>query len=120
MKKPTKLFRNILRGLSLVAVILYILFLVFEGVPLDPTGSFADLSVYLLFLVFLLGCLFLWKDEFVSGLILIAWYGIQWCLVLWVWVDGGMTLILGLPIAILGVLALIYGIAKKRTGENPD
>lgn len=120
MKKPTKLFRNILRVLSLVAVIFYILFLVFEGVPLDLTGPFADLSVYLLFLVFLMGCLFMWKNELVSGLILIVFYGIQWSLVLWVWVDGDMTLILGFPIAILGVLALIYGIAKKRSAKPQD
>jgi hypothetical protein len=52
-------------------------------------------------------------------LILIAWYGLQWALVLWVWEDGGMTLILGFPIAIFGVLALIYGIGKKRnTGPS--
>jgi hypothetical protein len=76
-------------------------------------------SVYLLFLVFLVGILAFWKNEFVSGLILIAWYGLQWALVLWVWEDGGMTLILGFPIAIFGVLALIYGIGKKRnTGPS--
>ena len=120
MKKSAKVVRATLRVLSIVALILYILFLFGESVPLGFTAAFAETSVYLLFLVFVLGFIVLWKNELVSGVILIAWYGIQWCLVLWVWVDGGMTLILGFPIAILGVIAFIFGLSKRRSSASRE
>lgn len=120
MKKSTKVFQTTLRVLSIVALILYILFLFGERVPLGLKATFAETSVYLLFLVFVLGFIVLWKNELIAGIILIVWYGIQWCLVLWVWVDGGMTVILGFPIAILGVLALIHGLRKRRPSISPE
>ena len=113
MRKFDNLFRNILRILGTVSAILYILFLIDEGVPLYKEATFADISVYLLFLVFVLGYYFLWKNELVSGLLLITWYGLQWILVFYVWVDGGMTLILGLPIGLIGIIFLIYEFSKK-------
>ena len=102
--KSKNTFRNILRILGTISVILYILFLIGEGIPLFRPTSFADISVYLLFLVFLLGYYFLWKNELMSGIILIAMYGLQWLLVFTVWVDGGLTLIIGFPILIIGIL----------------
>jgi len=113
MKKPANLFRNILRILGTIAAVLYIMFLIDEGVPLFAQATFADTSVYLLFLLFVLGYYFLWKNEFISGLILIAWHGLQWILVFWVWVDGELTLILGIPVGILGIIVLIYGFLNK-------
>lgn len=118
MIKSSKIFRNILRILGTVSAILYILFLIAEGVPLYKEATFADNSVYLLFLVFAVGYYFLWKNEFISGLILIAWHGLQWVLVFWIWVDGGMTLILGIPIGLLGIVILIYGIRTLSSKSN--
>jgi len=112
MRKFDNLFRNILRILGTVSAILYILFLIDEGVPLYKESTIADISVYLLFLVFVLGYYFLWKNELISGLILISWHGLQWLLVYWIWVDGAMTLILGIPIGVFGFIVLIYGINK--------
>jgi hypothetical protein len=120
MNKSTKIFRNILRILGTVSAVLYIIFLFAEGVPLYKEATFADNSVYLLFLVFAVGYYFLWKNEFISGLILIAWHGLQWCLVFWVWVDGGMTLILGIPIGLLGIIILIYGIRTLSSKSNRE
>jgi hypothetical protein len=108
--KSPVLVRNTLRILGTIASFLYVLFLIDEGVPLSKEASFADVSVYLLFLVFALGYYFLWKNELVSGLILVAWHGLQWLLVYWVWVDGGMTLILGFPLGLFGIIVLVYGI----------
>lgn len=120
MKKSAKSFRTTLRVLGIVAFALYVLFLIGERVPLGLQATFADTSVYLLFLVFVLGFVVLWKNELIAGIILIVWYGIQWCLVLWVWVDGGMTVILGFPIAVLGVLSLIYGIKQRRASKDSN
>jgi len=113
MKTTIRVYRLILRIIGSIAVIGYTLFLIGERVPLFNAITFADISVYLLFIVFLVGYIVLWKNELISGILLIGWHGLQWCLALWVWVDGGMTLIFGFPIAVLGIFLLIYGIRKK-------
>ena len=118
MKKPADKFRKILRILGTIAVALYILFLIAEGIPLSTESSFADVSVYLLFLLFILGYYFLWKNELISGIILIIWHAIQWVLVFWVWVDGGLTLIFGLPLGIFGIIVLIYGVRKNISSKG--
>ena len=106
-------YRNVLRTLGTIAALGYILFLIGEGVPIFKELNFADISVYLLFAVFVLAYIFLWKNELISGILLVAWYGLEWCLVLWVWVDGDMVVVLGFPIFIIGILVLIYGIRHK-------
>jgi len=113
-KPPADIFRIILRVMGTIAALFYLLFLIFEGVPLFKASNFADISVYLLFLLFALGYYFLWRNELISGIIILIWYALEWILVFWVWVDGGMTLILGLPISLLGIFTLIYG--AKKTG----
>jgi hypothetical protein len=118
MKKSNNVFRNVLRILGTVAALGYILFFIGEGVPHFKEITFADISVYLLFAVFVLGYYFLWKNEIISGILLIAWHLIQYCLVFWVWPDGGMTIILGIPIGIFGIVVLIYGVRKKVSSKN--
>lgn len=113
MKVKIKVYRLILRILGSLALVGYILFLIGEKVPLFNNVNFTDITVYLLFIVFLAGYVSLWKYEIISGILLIAWHGIQWCLVFWIWEDGEMTLIFGFPIAIIGILVLIYGIRQK-------
>ena len=106
----------IFKILATAALGFYILFLSDEGVPLINSQGFLDLSVYLLFIVFLIGYIFLWKEELVAGLILISWYGLQWLLVFCVWEDGELTLIMGLPIAILGLMLLTFSIIRNKRG----
>ena len=113
-------YRNVLRTLCTIAVLGYILFLIGEGVPIFKELNFADISVYLLFAVFVLAYIFLWKNELISGILLVAWYGLEWCLVLWVWVDGDMVIVLGFPIFIIGILVLIYGIRHKAPSIPVD
>lgn len=113
MKKDLKVYRLILRILGSIAFIAYILFLIDEGIQQSGDLSFEHSTVYILFLVFLAGYIFLWKNEIISGILLIAFYVLQWCLVIWVWENGGMTVILGFPIAVLGILVLIYGIKHR-------
>lgn len=108
---------NVLKIIGIGAALLYIAFLFGEGVPLFNSSSFADISVYLLFLIFALGIYFLWRNELIAGIILIAWYILEWILVFWVWIDGGLTLILGLPIAIFGIVLLIIGIRKSKSSK---
>jgi len=113
MKHPSPGFQIIIRILTSIALIVYIIFLIGNGTPLFKGDSFQDFSVYLLFLVFLAGFLTVWRYELISGILLVAWYGFEWCLALWVWEDPDMVLAMGFPIFITGILSVIYG-AKKR------
>jgi len=115
MRKSTAAFQNIFRVLGIIAFAFYILFLIDEDVPLLKSASFADKSVYLSFLIFVVGYYFLRKNELVSGTILIIWHALQWLFVFYVWERGEMTLILGLPIGVLGILVLIFGIWKQKS-----
>ena len=118
MKKSGDRSLNILKILVTIAAVLYIIFLYFERVPLVNGPGFAEISVYLLFILFAAGYFFMWKNELIAGIILAAWHIIQWILVFWVWVDGGLTLVLGLPIGIMGIILLVYGIRKARANQK--
>lgn len=114
MKKSAKIYRTVLRILGSLALLGYILFFIGEGVSVLNFSSFEYISVFLLFIVFLTGYFYLWKNELISGMIWILFYLLQWCLVLWVWYDGDLTIILSFPIFVLGILLLIYGIRNKQ------
>jgi hypothetical protein len=113
MKQPSEAYQLIIRILTSLALIVYIIFLIGERAPLFREASFQDISVYLLFLVFLASFLTIWRYEVISGILLIAWYGFEWCLGLWVWDDPDMGLVLGFPIFITGILSIIYGVRKR-------
>jgi len=112
------IFRKTLRILGVLAMVGYILFLIMENPPLLYDSTFADTSVYLLFLFFLLSSILLWKFELTAGILLIVWYGLQWVLVFKVWTDGALTLVMGLPIACIGILAVVYGIIRRQSGTT--
>jgi len=113
MKRPSEGFQLTIRILSAIALIVYIIFLFGERPALFKGATFQDVSVYLLFIVFLAGFLTIWRYELIAGVLFIAWYGFEWCLGLWVWDDPDMVLAMGFPIFITGILALIYGLRKK-------
>lgn len=113
--KTKKTTSNIaLKIVGIFGIVLYVLFLVEEKVPILKHVTFADVSVYLLFVIYLIGILTLWKNLIMAGIICILWHVIQWALVMWVWTDGAMTLIFGFPIAIYGLVVLVIGLLQKR------
>ncbi len=112
-----KAFQQGLRILGTLAAIGYIVFLagliqsfVTEGISL--ANILLKTEVWL-FLIFVIGFYWLWKSEFYAGLIFIIWHIFQWMLVLWVWEDGAMTLVMGFPIALTGILLVIFGILNR-------
>lgn len=119
MIKKENRFLNIVRILGAIAFIFYALFLIFEEVPLANQVSFEGISVYLLFAFFVVGYYFLWQNELISGIIFMAWYMLEWILVFWVWIDGGLTLFLGFPIFLLGLIVTIreMRVNKTKSGE---
>ena len=110
LKKTPGIFLKLLATFILVCYLIF-----FLGEILHPYSgtTFGLIMVYIMFLFFLLGYSFLWKNGKVSGIIFIMWYGFLLVLALWVWVNAGMVLGLGIPIPILGALLLVKAYAKN-------
>ncbi len=70
---------------------------------------------YLMFLIFILGYYYVWKNELISGVIIVFWHMLQWVFVHWVWEDAALTLVFGIPIGLIGISLLVYGILDKRS-----
>lgn len=114
MIKKENRFLIIVKILGAIAFIFYALFLIFEDIPLTNQASLGGISVYLLFALFVVGYYFLWQNEFISGIIFMVWYVLEWILVFWVWIDGGLTLFLGFPIFLLGLFITISEVRKNK------
>jgi hypothetical protein len=73
-------------------------------VPFDPWDR-EQIFVKLLFLLFLVGCFVAWKNERIAGIIFILWWVAMWAVELFiVGADGGMGIVMGLPLFLLGIL----------------
>lgn len=105
-------FRNILRTLLTLSALFYLLIFIDEAFPpYDPTmreSDFGIVMVFILFIWFSIGYFYVWKNVKVAGIMLTSWW-IGLFLTAWiVWDYGNVTVILGFPIFILGILLLIY------------
>ncbi|TLX74662.1 hypothetical protein E9993_12155 [Labilibacter sediminis] len=112
-----KTFRNILRILTTLAAILYIVVFVDEALPPYSTdmreSNFGIAMVFVLFIWFLIGYNYLWWNEKIAGIFLTTWW-IGLFLTAWlVWLYGNVTVVLGFPIFILGLLLLLYARKMK-------
>jgi len=114
-----KTYRNILRILITLAAIMYAVIFIDEAFPpYDPNmreSSFGIVMVFVLFIWFSIGYFYLWKNEKIAGLILTSWWIILFLTAWKVWVYGNVTVILGFPIFILGILLLIYSGKNKNS-----
>lgn len=118
MKNAIKFYRIVLKILASVAVIFYVVFLVDEEISLVKAISLEAITVYLLFIFFLFGYIYVWRNEMIAGILWVIWYILQWVLVLNVWTDGGMTLVLGFPIPIIGLFLLWHGWRQRSTKKD--
>lgn len=117
-----KLFRNILRIVVTIAALFYTLIFIDEAFPpYDPVMRESNLGitmVFVLFIWFVIGYVYLWKNEYISGVFLSTWW-IALFLTAWlVWLYGNVTVILGFPIFILGILLLFYAWKKRKSSAN--
>lgn len=80
-------------------------------------------NVYVLFLfsLFLVGFAFSWIHRKIAGIILLIWYAAVWVLNLFIAAEGsgGMTIVLGLPIMVIGAF-LILQWYKKASSHLPN
>ena len=110
-------FRIVLLVLGAVALAGYVLF-VFDLLNhwIRDGESFGQILAHTeiyLFLFFVAGFVLLKKNELIAGIIWIVWHVLQWALVLWVWDDGEVTLLMGFPVFIIGILLVVYSIRMK-------
>jgi hypothetical protein len=100
--------------------ILYLLFVV-SG---DFSGSYPSLStegvgVYILFVVFVIGFLFSWRNAMTTGMIFIFWYIGMLILELFiVEKDGGFGIVSGIPVLILGIFFIKSGYKSKEGTDS--
>ncbi|MBJ6367861.1 hypothetical protein [Snuella sedimenti] len=106
------LFRNILRILTTIAAFIYTLIFIDEAFPpYNPDfreSNFGIFMVFLLYAWFLIGYYYLWNNEKKAGIFLTTWWILLFLTAWLIWSYGNVTVILGFPIFILGILLLIY------------
>ena len=111
-------FKIILRVLTTVAALLYALIFVDEAFPPYPQDmretDFGILMVFVLFIWFSIGFYYLWTNEKRAGIFLITWWIALFITAWLVWMYGNVTVVLGFPIFILGILLLVYSRKKKK------
>mgnify|MGYP007051347777 FL=1 len=107
-----------LKILTSIALIGYFILFMAESAGLYSETN--ALTGYFLFGLFLTGYILLWKQKVIAGIVFLIWYSIQWYMVFLIWEKGLMTLLLGLPIAALGLLILLNGIKKKPNKSSPS
>ena len=118
MTNPIRFYRIVLKILASVAAIFYVVFLVDEKVAVATIISLEGIAVYLLFIFFLIGYLYIWKNEIVAGVLWVMWYALQWGLVFTVWSNGTLTLVLGFPIPLLGAFLLWHGFRQRAHNKQ--
>lgn len=113
-----KTFRDILRILTTIAAILYVIIFIDEAFPpYDPAtreSDFGIVMVVVLFIWFSIGYFYVWKNEKTAGFFLTSWWIALFFTAWLVWLYGNVTVVLGFPVFILGILLMIYARKKKN------
>ena len=116
-KSKPDLFRLILRILITIALVLYISIFIEEAFPPYPEdmreSNLGIAMVFVLFLWFAIGYVYMWLNERISGILLDTWYLLLVFTALFIWKYGAMTIFIGWPIPVLGFLLLIHFYIKK-------
>jgi len=118
-RSKTLLAATSLFGLLYLWFIVVSLFPAREGswisttVPFEPFDR-EQIFVKLLFLLFLVGCVVLWRNEMAAGAIFLLWWVAMWCVEIFVVEpiksgDAGGGIVMGFPLFVLGVLYVWRG-----------
>ena len=108
-----------------VYALLYLAFEVLAFIPftrsmiIEPNPNIGlELAMsLLLFLFFLGGFAISWRSELISGLIIVLWYVLVWCMESWsihYGAGGGIATLLAVPGLIFGILFLASWIGGHR------
>ena len=104
--------------------LLYLLFIIVSFIPAPGGGSpvstrvpfepfdLEQIFVKLLFLLFLIGYLVVWKNELIGGAVFLLWWVAMWGVEIFVAAkitggDGGGGIVMGFPLFVLGILFIL-------------
>ncbi len=112
--------------------LLYLWFIIVSFIP-SPEGSWISTTVpfdpfdlemilvKLLFLLFLIGYLAVWRNEGIGGAVFLLWWVAMWCLEIFVSApikdgDGGGGIAMGFPLFVLGILFVRRWYKERSVG----
>jgi hypothetical protein len=108
-----------LRILLTIYAILYVILGSEDLLSINAQNSF-DIALKILFAIFVIGYVILWKNELASGVIYIIWF-LGMCYANFFLCPGGITgqdcgsgIAFGIPLLILSIFFIFYGIRKKK------
>ncbi len=106
---------KILKLLASIYGLLYVLFMV--------SGQYGDsgyepLVVKILFAIFLVGYLTIWKNEIYGGLIFVLWWIGLWYLGIFIAEhDKGAGVVMGAPLFVLAIFFIISGYKNRKAKQ---
>ena len=110
------------RGLLIALTIYGVLYLIIYG----PDLAYLGLSIpSLLFLLFLIGYLIVWKNEGIGGAVFILWYVAWWGLRPLILASEHkssfyMGIMMGVPVFVLGILFVVRWYKGRGAEEHQD
>jgi hypothetical protein len=117
--------KNRNRGLWTLRILLtiYAMFYLILGsedlLSIYAQNSF-DIALKILFAIFVIGYVISWRKELASGVIFIFWF-LGMCYANFFLCPGGITgqdcgngIVMGIPLLILSIFFIVYGIRQKR------
>ena len=99
--------KKTIQYIIIIYAVLYLMFLI--------SDDFAEGNIiYLLFVLFIVGFWISWYNKIIAGIIFLLWYiGVFIYEVFFVEKDGGLGLVLGIPLVIIGIDFITNGMKKK-------
>ena len=109
--------------------LLYLIFFVMSFIPSPGGNPVSDnpnfdpwdlemIFVKLLFVVFLVGYFYSWKNKGIAGLIFILWFILMVCMAVWVAMslhrDSDMAIVMALPPLVIGIICIRSWRKKRR------
>ena len=106
-----------LRILLSIYAVLYIIFITDYFFPIYAPNSWNidNSALKILFAIFIIGYVISWKSELASGVIFILWFiGMCYHNFFLCTSDCGAGIAMGIPLLILSIFFIVYGIREKR------
>jgi hypothetical protein len=114
----------ILKIITFIYGLLYLVFFIDNSITSSDEPGVSKIEktvVTLLFVVFLIGYLFLWKNELFANLIFLLWYLGMCYLGLFIAVtDRGASMVLGFPMLVVAILFIISWYKNKNVNARPS
>jgi hypothetical protein len=122
-------FPSALQVATTIYGLLYLLFFIMSFIPSGAGNPISDnpnfdpwdlemIFVKLLFVVFLVGYFYSWKNGRIAGLIFLFWFILMVCMAIWVSTtlhrDSDMAIVMAIPLLVIGILFIISWYKKRR------